>query len=232
MIINKTIYPKEELEKMANGINDEFFPERLQNLYFLDPYDLVDKFECGVEYKYISPNCDILGMTFFSNSYWYIWPEAYLAPGITPSREYFQKGNIVINQVLLDKKSKEKENFVVTHEISHWIKDKDFFSKQSSDGQFHICKQNDFGKTTWSSKMSTLEIIERQTNYLAAAILMPRESLKKEFFKLCRYKNIPTQPIEYKSFMKRQIGQIAKILNLNFNPVLYRLYDIGVLSRK
>ena len=79
--------------------------------------------------------------------------------------------------------------------------------------------------------MSEIEIIERQTNYLNAAILMPRDVIKKEFFRIGRYRNIPIQTIEYKSYMRGWVADLAKKYNLNFNPVLYRLQDLGVIER-
>lgn len=50
--------------------------------------------------------------------------------------------------------------------------------------------------------MNPLEIVESQTNYLTAAFIMPKDVLIKEFFRIGRYKYIPTQPIEYKSYRK------------------------------
>ena len=79
--------------------------------------------------------------------------------------------------------------------------------------------------------MSELEIIEKQTNYLAAAILLPKEVIKREFFKLCRFKTIPDKAIDFKLYMKRYIGILAKKYKVNFNPLLYRLIDIGVLNK-
>lgn len=231
MTRSSCIYTKEELEQIADNINNKFFPERLLNAIQLDPYDLIDKLGCSVSWKYISPNDNILGMTFFDNGFWWIWSAGKLEKGMIPEKEVFSKGSIVINQVLLDTQKIQNENFVVAHELAHWIKDKEFFSNNPQSGTYHICKSNDFQNTFWNSRMSQLEIIEKQTNYLAAAILMPKTVLKREFFKLCRYKNIPDNPIEYKPFMKRQVAALAKIFNVNFNPVLYRLKDIGVFAK-
>ena len=148
--------------------------------------------------------------------------------------DLFQTGTIVINQRVLDsksKKAKQFENFIVGHECSHWIKDKDYFESHGEKDAFHICQKNDFESTWWRTSMSEIEIIERQTNYLNAAILMPRDVIKKEFFRIGRYRNIPIQTIEYKSYMRGWVADLAKKYNLNFNPVLYRLQDLGVIER-
>lgn len=225
------IYRKEQLEKMADGINDKFFPERLYKAQKLDPYDLLERENCTVDWKYISPNADILGMTFFKEGAWPIWDTGKFISSSRPHFESFQKGTIIINQAVLDKKNNRKqENYIVAHEVAHWIKDQDYFSANEG-SPVQICKKNSFGKTYWSNSMDELEIIERQTNYLCTAILLPRDILKKEFFRIGRYKNVPNQPIQYTNYMKGWIGELSTIYELNFNPILYRLYDIGVIER-
>lgn len=225
------IFSKEALEQQAEEINKKFFPERLKKPLALDPYDLIDALGCSVEWKYISPNKDILGLTFFGDGHWYIWPTGKDTDGEKLYKEMFQKGTVVINQTVLDsQKNKKEENFIVTHEAGHWIKDREYFEKNDAESVALVCEKNDFEKTFWNKSMSELEVIERQTNYLAAAILMPRAVLKKEFFRLARWKTIPDSPIEFKDYMKGPIGVLSKIFDVNFNPVKYRLKDIGVLD--
>ena len=77
--------------------------------------------------------------------------------------------------------------------------------------------------------MNEVEIIERQNNYLCAAVIMPRNVLKREFFKSLRFKNIPNEPIEYVPYMRKHIAKLANAFGINFNPVLYRLYDLNIL---
>ena len=79
--------------------------------------------------------------------------------------------------------------------------------------------------------MSDRDIIERQNNYLCAAVIMPRNVIKTAFFKSMRYKNIPEEPIEYKPYMKKHIAALAKAYGINYNPVLYRLFDLNILIR-
>ena len=122
----KTIYTKEELESMAENINAKFFPNRLKDVNSLDPYDLLDKMGCSVAWKYVSPDSSVLGLTFFGDGYWYIWDKGEFKQGDVPKVELFKDGTIVVNQVVLDSFSRENENFIVAHELSHWIKDKGY----------------------------------------------------------------------------------------------------------
>lgn len=224
-------YTREKLELMANELNQKYYPERLDKILPLDPYDLLEKQGLDVEWKYISPNDKLLGMIFFEDGMYPVWDKGTYKNGDRPHYEFFKKGTIVINSLLTEnKKFKEKENFVCTHENAHWIKDKDYF-KQHSNEIIQICSKDTLGKTYWNSNMSEIDIIERQNNYFCAAVLMPRDTLKKEFFKSLRYKNIPNEPIEYLPYIKKHIAAIAHKIGINYNPVLYRLYDLNILIR-
>lgn len=172
------IYTKDKLEDLADAVNRKYFPERLSSTIALDPYDLVDKLGCTVDWKYISPDDTILGATFFSDSVWPVWPNGTFKKGDMCTLDLFYTGTIVINQRVIDSKKKnavQYENFIVGHECAHWIKDKDYFESHGEKDAFHICQKNDFESTWWRTSMSEIEIIERQTNYLNAAILMPRD---------------------------------------------------------
>lgn len=120
--------------------------------------------------------------------------------------------------------------FVCTHENCHWIKDLEYF-KDHPENIIQICDSKSLEKTYWNSKMSDRDIIERQNNYLCAAVIMPRDVIKKAFFKSMRYKNIPDKSIEYKPFMKKHIAILANMYGINYNPVLYRLFDLNILIR-
>lgn len=223
-------YSKEKLESIADEINKKYYPERLDRIISLDPYDLLEKLGLEVEWKYISPNLDLMGMIFFEDSSWFIWENEDYELSSIPHLENFKKGTILINSNLLNKKYEKSEPFVVGHEVCHYIKDIPYFKTHPTD-VLKICSKDNIGKTYWNDTMSELDVIERQTNYLNAAILMPRKIIKFEFFKRLRYKNIPKEAIEFKSYMRKTIKSLADDFNLNFNPVLYRLYDLNILKR-
>lgn len=127
-------YSREKLELMANDLNRRYYPERLDMLLPLDPYDLLEKQGLDVEWKYISPNDKILGMIFFEDGDFLVWDKGIYEKGDMPHYESFRKGTIVINAILTEsKKLKEKEVFVCTHENTHWIKGKDYFKEHSNE---------------------------------------------------------------------------------------------------
>lgn len=230
-MFRKYFYSRETLELMAEGINRRYYPERLEKVLPLDPYDLLEKQGLDVEWKYISPNEELLGLIFFADEQFYVWDKGTYQKGDKPHLEPFKKGTIVINNVLVDKKEyKKKEIFVCTHENCHWVKDQEYFIDHP-ENIVQICDSKSLEKTFWNSKMSDRDIIERQNNYLCAAVIMPRDVIKKAFFESMRYKNMPDEPIEYKPFMKKHIAMLANMYGINYNPVLYRLFDLNILIR-
>lgn len=224
-------YSRENLEQMADDLNRKYYPERLEKVLPLDPYDLLEKQGLDVEWKYISPNRKLLGLIFFEDCEFPVWDRETYRKGDEPHFEKFKRGTIVINNILLEKKAdRKKEIFVCTHENTHWIKDQDYF-KTHPNAIIQVCGKESLEKTYWNCKMSEIDIIERQNNYLCAAVIMPRDVLRKAFFKSLRYKNIPDEPIQYLPYMRKHIAQLADAFGINFNPVLYRLYDLNILAR-
>ena len=93
----------------------------------------------------------------------------------------------------------------------------------------HIIRAEQVSDDMYVSIDMVVEIIERQANYLGAAIHMPRDVITDAFFKAGRYKHRPTGPIEFKGFMRKWIAEIAPQFGMNFNPVKYRLKDLNVI---
>lgn len=225
-------YSKETLEQMADEINRENYPERLSKMIPVDHYDYMENvLHLDIEWKYLSPNMKILGIIFFEDGEFYIWPKGTFSKKDVPHKEFFKKGTVVINQAILDKKDFEKERFVANHESMHWIKDKAFFLRLDN-SILQICNKNSFSSSNWNDRMSSVDIVERQTNYLNAAVLMPCDVIIKEFLKEIRFKFVPTKPIELKKWMFGAISKIAKAYGVNFNVVKYRLQDLEILERE
>lgn len=226
----KTIYSKDELEEMAEEINRRYSPERLEKASPFDPYLFLDKL--GYEYRWaqISPGLQISAMTFFDDGRWYLWPKPSFDKGDVPTEAFFPKGTVLVNTRLTElKKFREAERFAVTHEGCHTIKDRRFFETHA-DAISSICKANDSRKVYWTGREPTIELIERQNDYLTAAVLMPRAQIKRLFFETMRRKSVPEEPIRFEDYMKQFIAKVARAYGVSFNAAKYRLQDIGVLA--
>lgn len=228
----KYVYTKLELESMADKINAQFFPERLERALPLDPYLLLDKLGVEYEWEKISPKLEIYAMTFFEDGTWYIWKDSPGESTKTPSLACFKKGTVVVNENLLEaKKYKGTEIFAVTHEACHIIKDALFFQKNSSE-IISVCFENDRKDAYWVDGKPTIEMIERQNDYLTACVIMPKKPITSEFFKAIRWKSIPKEPIKLEKYMNAGISKVAKVFGVNFNAAKYRLQDIGVILKQ
>lgn len=130
---------------------------------------------------------------------------------------------------LEDKSLFKQERFSVGHEGTHIVKDGYFFAECSSE-MVSVFSNNETKHKYWQKGKPTVELIERQTDYLTAAILLPKTQVKSEFFKSLRWRTIPNEPIIYENYMNRGIGILSKLYGVSFNTVLYRLREIGVFA--
>ena len=227
--LTKDVYSKDELEEMADAINDRYFPERLLKAMPFDPYLFLDKLGYECQWALISPGLQISAMTFFSSGVWYIWPKSSYERGDAPEERFFKKRTVLVNECLLkSKKTHYAEMFAVAHEGCHVIKDRRFFEEQLGEVA-SICRANDSKRIYWRRNMPTTELIERQNDYLTAAVIMPKEQVRAEFFKAIRWRNIPSEPIRFEDYMKRGINALMRLYDIGFNAAKYRLQDIGVL---
>lgn len=148
---------------------------------------------------------------------------------IFPKKGFSKKRTVLVNKCFLgSQKMHCSETFAVAHEGCHVIKDKRYF-EEHADEVASICKANDSKRVYWKGTEPTLELIERQNDFLTAAVIMPKEQIKNEFFRILRWKNVPSQPIKFEDYMKQGIGVLTKRYDIGFNVVKYRLQDIGVL---
>lgn len=227
--LEKEAYRTEELEEMADAINDRFFPNRPKEASPIDPYLLIDKTGYETRWEYLSPNLKVKGTVFFENEYFYIWPSSHFEKGMKPDKILFPKNTVIINRALLeDEDNEETERFTAAHEACHIIKDSIYFRTHGYPviPLFSGSEERRY----WKQGMPTVDLIESQTNFLAGAVLMPKEQIKSAFFKSARFRNIPTKPIPFMPYMPKHIKKLAAAYGVSFNVVKYRLQDIGVLE--
>lgn len=213
------------LESLALELNKKYYPNRLDKLTYVDPYEFIEKIGCTIEWKYLTPNMDILGATIFESGFYYVWKSLDCND---VKLEYFESGTIIINELLTRNENYKRETFVAFHEAMHWIKDKEYFT--NDDNCIHIDSIAQMYSKYDDPKSKK---VERETNYLVGAFLMPYDLIKKEFFKRIGYKNIPSKPIKFdKHTMTKGVGEIADILKVSISVVLYRLVDLHIIYRE
>ena len=81
-------YKNDELEIIATKLNEKYFPNRLNELGSIDLYEFMETLSIDYEWKYITPDDSILGLIFFEDNYWPVWPTGKYKKGDYPCLLY------------------------------------------------------------------------------------------------------------------------------------------------
>ncbi len=167
-------YSPAQLEDKANDLLRRFDAERLTIAKPIDVYAVIEKcLDVSYDWKYITPDQSIWGMTFFKPGYQWVWPEPRYKAGMLPEKLFVDQGTILIDSFLTELQDRGPENFTVMHEVFHQILHKRCFAHASGDYK-HQTKKENLNLRTGRKSMSSLEICEYQANFCAACFLMPR----------------------------------------------------------
>lgn len=173
-------YSKKQLEQKAEELLREFDSERLVKCKPIDVYLVIEKcIKVPYDWKYLTPDQSVLGLTAFEEGYIYVWPEPRYYDGLLPKKIYLEKGTILIEQALTESDNRGRENFTVMHEIFHQILHKKVF-RTLPKGMIPATEAATIdGKRRY--KNYAIYMAESQANYCAAAFLMPKDLITKEF---------------------------------------------------
>ena len=168
-------YSPTQLEEKANSLLKQFDPERLVKPKPIDVYAVIEKcLDVPYDWKYITPDQSIWGMTFFKPGYHWVWPCSYYEEGMLPEKAYYDAGTIVIDNFLTELPERGPENFTVMHEVFHQILHKRCFAHSRGD-YMHETQRKNLSLQTGRKYRTSLEICESQANFCAACFLMPKE---------------------------------------------------------
>ncbi len=215
MIVHLTF---KEIESIADNINSNYNPERLLKPQPIDIYDLADSIDASISICSIRDNHTIKGAAIFEECSFpvYVWNEEMQSVSI--EKREFKPRTIIIDHPLAPcQKFKEKlsDNFTMAHECFHLVKH-EYYYKNLNAG-IH----QDTSLTLSSLQENELE---RQANYGAACILMPRKVVLSEVEAL-------TEGVLLKDTLERnnEIEKMAGRFGVNFSPMKYRLINLGLM---
>lgn len=176
-------YSPAQLEEKANELLRNFDAERLAKPKPIDVYAVIENcLDVPYDWKYITPDQSIWGMTFFKPGYCWVWPKPYYEEGMIPEKAIYEQGTIVIDSFLTELSDRGPENFTVMHEVFHQILHKRCFAHSKGDYK-HDTHRNNLNLTAGKPYKTSLEICESQANYCAACFLMPKELVTSTFHK-------------------------------------------------
>ncbi len=232
------------LEEYAEQVVADFAPERLENPGALDVDRFIEYYlGLSVEYHRICYDRRVLGMTAFNDGKIDVANEDTGLPEPLP----VSKGTIVIDTSLtVTKRSIPRLRFTMMHEgAGHWMLHRKAFSADNPFGPVGIYKNQYLaakeGRHDYSSskkEKTENQFMERQADFLAAAILMPRPALRntfREFFEF--YHDRPRQIVRGTSPLDdcyaKQLPQcVAQTYNVSERAALIRLEKLTAIVDK
>ena len=228
------------LEEYAEKLVHDFAPECLRTPIPMD----VDKFlghylNLSVDYRHISHDRNILGMTAFSDGSIDVLNDETGLVEQMPVRA----GTVILDSSLTVKRNEPIRRFTGGHEGTHWILHRKAFAEDNPFGpagvysnQYLAAKE---GRVDYSRKRTgktDIEYMERQADFLSSAILMPRPALRvvfRNFFKF--YNEKPrrivrgTSPLD-DCYIKQLVEYVADKFLVSKHAVRIRLEKLGAIA--
>jgi len=179
------------LDAYATAIVGDYCPE---NLLAPAPLDIEVMLEfylhLNVEYRQLGYERTVLGLTAFSSGFVQVIDEQ---TG-KPEPFFVKSGTVIIENSLLEKRNMTRLRFTLGHEASHWILHKKafsaenpFFSNAEYENQYLAAKEGRIDYSRKQQERTDSERMERQADFFAAALLMPRPTLRMAFVEFFSY---------------------------------------------
>lgn len=218
-------YSRNQLEEKALALLKKYDPERLIKCKPIDVYEVIEMcLDVPYDWKYLTPDQSILGMTAFKSGSLWVWPKSYFEEGMLPSKILVEEGTILIDSTLTELSERGPENFTVMHEVFHQILHKTCFRHQNPD--YTHCTTRNALKNTNHSPKSSLEICEYQANACAAAFLMPKPLLTE---KVNHYAGGRLRFEDNFDYMLAK--NLANEFSVSTTAMKYRLLNLGLADR-
>jgi hypothetical protein len=176
------------LDQYGEAVARDFMPGALNAPTALD----VDKFiefylNMYVECKRISYDRKILAMTAFNTGIVQVADDkAGIAVPLAVS-----EGTLIIDPLLMEKRNAARRRFTKMHEGAHWLIHRPAFADNPMksvgvyENQYLAAKEGRLDYSRSTRERNDIDRIERQADFLASAMLMPKTTLRmafKEFF--------------------------------------------------
>lgn len=133
--------------------------------------EIIESMGLSLEYQYIRNNGRILGETIFDDSYIPIYNMDEKRYEII----FVQRGTIILDASLLQRKMRGRCRFTAAHELAHWLIHQELYSGSGDTAAM------------LKSPIKSSEVdkrIECQADMLASALLLPINQVKKAFYRI------------------------------------------------
>ena len=227
------------LDEYATHIVNDFALERLTYPGALD-VDSFLEFYLGltVDFRRICYNKQVLGMTAFDDGKVEVMDEETGQVVDLP----VTTGTVIIDSSLNSKRNEARRRFTMVHEGGHWLLHRKAFAEDNPFGpagvyenQYLAAKEGRVDYSRSQKERNDTERMERQADFIASAILMPRPALRqafKDFFKF--YGERPRRlvrginPLD-DCYAKQLPEYVAGVFNVSNRAALIRLEKLTAI---
>lgn len=239
--LSKKMLEKKAFEILSNYDIKYLIPENKQSLFLNDKVLDIEKliedfFDLSLDYKLLSRDGSILGITSFGKS---------VLPVISEDNNVelieVDRGDILIDSKLIDEGNEGRIRFTMAHELAHWILHRELFINEYAKREKNMIISNDTseGLLTCETDCKTdEEWIEWQADYLAGALLMPC-TLFSYYFNIIRNELDIKQDYLYldkqkcnRSNCTYAIERLSRIFGTSKLAVRVRMYKLGLLKQE
>lgn len=221
-------YSKSQLEELANELNRRFDIERLEIAKPIDVYDVVEFVGADIDWKYLSIDESVLGVTVFCDGSFPVFEKQ---DGVFVSKVIFVNEGTIIVDIRVDGGDNiGRKNFTVMHEVFHYLHHKKSFTKKNG-GLKKILETEVFRSYEEKKQgMTAIEILEWQANYMAAAFLVPKSALVNEIKSIIK---ISTDIDNINSILLKdfEIKELANRFSVSYQTMIYRLQSLEILRK-
>jgi len=230
------------LEQYAMALVHDFAPESLRTPGPIDVDAFLEFYlRLTVDFRRICYNKKVLGMTAFNNGMVDIMDDD---TGLVVELPVMA-GTVIIDSSLEIKRNEKRRRFTMTHEGCHWLIHRKAFAEDNPFGpagtyanQYLAAKEGRVDYSRSQKERSDIESMERQADFLASAILMPKPALReafKDFFTF--YGDKPRRLVRGISPMDdcyaEQLPEyVSKIFNVSKRAALIRLEKLTAIVNK
>ena len=230
------------LDAYAEAVVADFAPERLHTPGPVNAEGFVEYYlGLTIQYSRICYDRQVLAMTAFNDGFIQVADEETGLPEPIP----VTAGTVVIDTSLTTKRNLARLRFTAAHEGSHWLlhrrafaEDNPFGSPGVYENQYLAAKEGRIDYSRSQKERTDGDRIERQADFLAAAILMPRPAMRAAFRDFFGYYNEKPRRIVRGSnpmddcFAAQLPEYIARIFNVSKRAALIRLEKLTAIVNK
>ena len=228
------------LEEYAESLIRDFCPQNLCTPGVVDVERMLEYYlGLDVDFQRIVYEQRILGLTAFSDGVL----DVLSADTNQPETIFVKRGTVIIDTSLTTKSNLQRRRFTMTHEGSHWLlhrkalaPDNPYGNISAFENQYIAAKTGRIDYSRSMKERTDIDIMERQADFLAASILMPRPALRKSFRTFFEENGEkPRRIVRNKTpmddcFAKQLTEYIADVYAVSKRAALIRLEKLGAIA--